>query len=168
MRKTKSEPDVVSGMIAGLFAGIFASFIMEQFQALWAKAGAEITGKEAAKGKSATVKAADAIAQKLAGHNVPEAKQEFAGEAVHYAMGAASGAIYGAVTELAPAAALGEGLGFGAAVFLAADEVSIPLLGLSKAPREIPLTTHLYALVSHLVYGWTTELVRAAVRRAIR
>jgi uncharacterized membrane protein YagU involved in acid resistance len=43
----------------------------------------------------------------------------------------------------------------------------VPAAGLSKPPQEIPLTTHIYALASHLVFGWITEMVRAAVRRAL-
>jgi len=45
--------------------------------------------------------------------------------------------------------------------------VAVPAAGLSKSPREIPLITHVYALASHLVYGWITETVRRAVRRAL-
>jgi hypothetical protein len=48
-----------------------------------------------------------------------------------------------------------------------ADELAVPRAGLSKPPKEIPLTTHVYALASHLVYGWITETVRRAVRRAL-
>ena len=48
-----------------------------------------------------------------------------------------------------------------------ADELAVPAAGLSKPPKEIPLTTHVYALASHLVYGWITETVRRAVRRAL-
>jgi uncharacterized membrane protein YagU involved in acid resistance len=50
---------------------------------------------------------------------------------------------------------------------LLADEVTLPALGYSKSPMEFPLSTHVYALVSHLVYGWTTEIVRRAVRKVL-
>jgi uncharacterized membrane protein YagU involved in acid resistance len=52
-------------------------------------------------------------------------------------------------------------------VWLLADELAVPAAGLSKSPKEFPLTTHIYALASHLVYGWITETVRRAVRRAL-
>jgi hypothetical protein len=43
----------------------------------------------------------------------------------------------------------------------------LPALGLSKPTTEYPLSTHAYALASHLVYGLTTEIVRGAVRGAL-
>ena len=60
-----------------------------------------------------------------------------------------------------------QGLASGIGVWLLADEVAGPSAGLSKPVREVPLTTHLYALASHLVYGWITETVRRAVRAVL-
>jgi hypothetical protein len=51
------------------------------------------------------------------------------------------------------------GLPFGTAVWLAADEGVVPALGLSQESDKYPLSTHAYALASHLVYGLTTELM---------
>jgi putative membrane protein len=50
-------------------------------------------------------------------------------------------------------------------VWLGADEIGVPALGLSGPPTQYPLSVHLYALASHLVYGFTTELVRRTLRR---
>ncbi len=165
----RDKPDLLKGAIAGIAGGLLASLIMEQFQALWSKAATAAQGqsKESSEKKPATVKAANAVTQKLTGHNVPTDKQELAGEAVHYTMGVTSGAIYGLASELIPLSTFGQGAGFGAAVFLLADEVSVPGLGLSQPPNKMPITTHIYGLVSHLVYGWTTEVVRSAVRKAL-
>jgi uncharacterized membrane protein YagU involved in acid resistance len=66
-----------------------------------------------------------------------------------------------------PIVTIGNGVGFGTGVWLLADEVAVPAAGLSKPAQEVPLTTHIYALVSHLVYGWITETVRRAVRRVL-
>jgi len=40
-------------------------------------------------------------------------------------------------------------------------------MSLSKPARDYPLSTHAYAIASHLVYGVTTEMVRREVRRAL-
>ena len=79
-------------------------------------------------------------------------------------MGVTSGLIYGIVSEIALVTTAGLGLPFGAAVWLVADAVVVPALGLSKPVTEFPLSTHAYALSSHLVYGLTTDLVRRTVR----
>jgi uncharacterized membrane protein YagU involved in acid resistance len=62
---------------------------------------------------------------------------------------------------------IGDGAAFGTTLWLLADELAVPAAGLSKSAREIPVTTHLYSLASHMVYGWITETVRQAVRRAL-
>ena len=86
---------------------------------------------------------------------------------MHYAFGASTGAVYGAMAELAPGVTAGSGLMFGAAVWVVADEAIVPALGLSKPPTEYPLSVHAYALSAHLVYGLTAEITRRAVRRFI-
>ena len=166
----EGEMDLFKGLIAGVAGGLLASFLMEQFQAAWSATAEAISPSEKKPGRKAdpaTVKAANAVAQKLSGRKLPAAYKPVAGEAVHYGMGAGSAAIYGALAEVAPIITVGEGLGFGTGVWLLADEVAVPKAGLSKPPKEIPLTTHIYALASHLVYGAITETVRRAVRAAL-
>jgi uncharacterized membrane protein YagU involved in acid resistance len=87
-----------------------------------------------------------------------------AGPVVHYAFGALLGAVYGASVEMNPAANALAGVPFGAILFAAANEMALPVLGLSDKPAAYPLSTHLYGLVSHAVYGVTTETIRRMVR----
>lgn len=168
----QSPPNIWEGMAAGIVGGLVASYVMGEFQNLWAYYAAEKKGKGAAKKASkssrgkepTTVKAASAISEGVFAHKLTKAEKEIAGPAVHYAMGATSGAIYGAVAELVPPVTSGAGMPFGAMVWLAADDITLPAVGLAKWPTEYPLSTHAYALASHLVYGLTTEAVRRAVR----
>ena len=166
-----TAPDLAKGFVSGLLAGLFAAFLMEQFQALWTAVGKKSQeskpGRPGPKPKPTTVKAADAIAVRVVGHKVRKKDQKVAGAAVHYAMGGTSAAIYGMLAEVAPAVRAGEGAAFGAAVWLIADEASLPALGLTKAPTKIPVSTHVYALASHLVYGVVTEAMRRAFRQAL-
>ena len=161
------ELDLMKGLLAGVAGGLLASFLMEQFQTAWSFAAEAIHPSEKQRGRPAdptTVKAANAISEKVTGRKVPAKYKPAAGEAVHYGMGMGSAAVYGVLAEVAPVVTIGDGLAFGTGVWLLADEVAVPAAGLSKAPQEIPLTTHIYALVSHLVYGWITETVRRAFR----
>jgi putative membrane protein len=169
-RMNRYRPNMFKGILAGITAGVLASFLMEQFQAFWTEIAMVLQsgdGKsDSQKGdKPATVKAADVISKKISGRNVPKEHQEAAGEAVHYMMGVASAGIYGCMAEIAPSVTAGGGTAFGASVWLLADELSVPALGLSKSPARMPFSTHVYALISHFVYGWITETVRCAVRR---
>ena len=182
-----TEPDVLKGVVAGTIGGVVASWVMDEFQAVWIKAtepiqysqgngsnesSSSIQGKEQSQAEGeeqqpATVKAAEMISEKIFGHQLAKEKRKIAGVAVHYATGAASGAIYGAAAEVAPNVTVGAGIPFGTAVWLVVDETAVPLLGLSKGPTAYSLSTHIYALASHLVYGLTTDMTRRVLRRTI-
>ena len=117
--------------------------------------------------EDATVKTARAISEGIFGHELKENEKKPAGAAVHYAFGTATGGLYGAMAEVAPQVTTGAGIPFGAAFWVIADEAAVPLLGLAKGPTEYPLSTHAYALASHLVYGLTAEMSRRAVRHVL-
>jgi hypothetical protein len=116
----------------------------------------------------ATERLANAAALKMFDRELTKREKDAAGTAFHYAMGATSGALYGAVAEVAPAATTGAGLPFGVAVWLVADEGIVPAAGLSKSPTEYPLSIHAYSFSSHLVFGLAAEVVRRTVRNALR
>jgi len=186
-RHQRDDHHMVKGAIAGLVGGLVASWTMNQFQAAWSKAtegfekphGAQsmqpsegsTPGQSPDQSKEdqddATVKAAKAISESVFRHRLKESEKKPAGAAVHYAFGTATGGLYGAAAEIAPEVTTGLGLPFGVAFWLVADEGVVPLLGLSKGPTEYPVSTHAYALASHLVYGLTAEVTRRAVRNII-
>lgn len=167
--RERQENNPWKGLAAGLIAGLVASWTMNQFQALLSKLSEEERGQESGSDDEtpATVKAADAISEEVFGHELTKSEKEVAGPAVHYAFGAATGGVYGAMAEFVPDVTTGTGVPFGTAVWLLADEAAVPLLGLSKSPTQYPLSKHAYALASHFVYGLTTEVVRRAVRNAM-
>ena len=175
-RKTisKQNSNLWKGVAAGAIGGIVASWAMDEFQAAWMRVAATRRSENGAKetGKSheqepATVKAAEKVSQKLFGHRLENSEKEWAGNAVHYATGGTSGAVYGLTAELTPRVTTAAGVPFGTAVWLAIDEGAVPLLGLSNGPTKYPISTHVYALASHFVYGLTTEVVRRALRSSI-
>jgi putative membrane protein len=162
------EPNIFKGMLAGAVGGLVASWTMNQFQKVWSTAEEQITGKKqdqkADEAEDPTMKTADRISNALQGRHLTKAEKKKAAPVVHYAFGTIMGAVYGAATEITPAANALAGIPFGAILFAGADEVALPALGLAKGPAEYPLSKHLYGLVSHAVYGVTTEAVRRVVR----
>jgi putative membrane protein len=188
VRKQKENgQDVLKGAVAGLVGGLVASWTMNQFQAAWSKMAegfekqhgaqsmqpseggspGEASGQNEEEQDDATVKAARAISEGVFGHELKESEKKPAGAAVHYAFGSATGGLYGAAAEFVPEVTTGLGLPFGVAFWAVADEGAVPLLGLSKGPTEYPVSTHAYALASHLVYGLTAEVTRRAVRNIL-
>jgi hypothetical protein len=168
--KHRYEPDLTKGLLAGAPAGVVASFLMEQFQSLWTGISKEVNpradGSES-KDESSNVQATQAISKALTNQKIRKRNNAKAGEIMHYAMGGTSGAIYGMTAELLPLATLGEGLAFGTTVWVAADNIVVPALGLAKPPVETSLSTHIYALSSDVVYGLVTETIRRAVRSVL-
>jgi hypothetical protein len=179
------DGNVWKGLVAGLAGGLIASWTMNQFQAAWMRAASKSekphgaqsmqpsqgsTGNQVEDGKEqddATVETAKVISRNVFGHELQENEKKPAGAAVHYAFGTATGGLYGALAEVTPQVTMGAGIPFGAAFWLTADEIAVPLLGLSKGPAEYPVSTHAYALASHLVYGVTAEMSRRALRQVL-
>lgn len=167
MKKTNAD-DLLKGAVAGLIGGMVASFVMSEFQTFLSKLSEEEKKpKKKKEDEPANVKTAEAVSENVFDHKLKKSEKEPAGVAVHYAMGATSGLIYGIASEVAPVSTTGLGLPFGAAVWLVADDIVVPALELAKPATEYPLSTHAYALSSHLVYGLTTDLVRRGVRNLL-
>lgn len=182
-----TNANVWKGAAAGLVGGLVASWTMNRFQDMWLKIsednGRSADARSAAQSKEreearlaksnneeqedTTLRAASAISEGVFGHELTKTEKKIAGPAVHYALGTGVGGLYGAVAEMAPEVTMGTGLPFGAAFWLVVDETAVPALGLSKPPTEYPVSTHVYALASHLVFGLTTELVRRTLRKAL-
>lgn len=167
------ESSILKGLAAGIAGGLAATFVMTQFQTVVSQIGKAYGDKDKKQekqedaGENATVKTAEAISETVFDRELEKGEKQAAGNAVHYIFGTTMGALYGAAAEAAPIASAGYGLPFGTALFIGADEIAVPALGLSKAPAEVPLSTHAYGLASHLVYGLTTDLVRRAVLRVL-
>jgi putative membrane protein len=170
MSMHRHERELTKGLVAGVAGGLLASFLMEQFQSLWTNASKRLNPhqkEKESKEDPATVKAAQAISTGLTHQKIPNKNKPVAGEIMHYMMGGSSGAIYGLAAELTPLVTAGEGLAFGTSVWAAADNAFVPALGLAKPPTKTALSTHIYALSSHLIYGFVTETVRRAIRAVL-
>lgn len=173
---------VMNGALAGAVAGVAGALAMNQFQRLAAGVG---NGREAegatlglprtgrgpqpaqAIGNAsddATARSANALLS-VVGHELtdPHAKK-MAGEFVHLAFGAITGALYGIAAELEPRVTVASGVPFGASVWAVADEGVVPALGLSRSPGDNPPGLLAYGFLSHCVFGFTTELVRKSMR----
>lgn len=171
------------GVVAGAAGGLVASWVMNQFQTGWNKAASNLSDEREpwsaspqgeqerhtgdAGADDATMKAAEKISEAIFNHRLSREEKKRLGPVVHYAFGAGTGALYGALAELSPRATFGAGLPYGTAVFLGGDEIAVPALGLSKPPKEYPASAHLYGLASHLVYGLSLEMARRGIRRML-
>ncbi|MGE3541158.1 MAG: DUF1440 domain-containing protein [Candidatus Tectimicrobiota bacterium] len=178
-----ARQDLWKGSLAGSLGGLVACWAMNQWLALWQRIVARDTpsphgrpvagqgGQLAREGPDArrppTMHAAAALAQKFCLAVPPERTQQRLGQLLHYTFGTLTGALYGTLAEARPQLRTGSGVPFGLTVWLLADEVAVPLLGLSQPPTRQERSVHAYALVSHCVYGLATECTRRLVRRCL-
>ncbi len=116
--------------------------------------------------REATLNLAARAGKKILGRHLSRRERELGAAIVHYANGAALGAIYAAAVELAPAVAWGRGAAFGAFFWYFGDELGLPALGLLRPARDYRASARLNALGEHVVYGLTTDLVRRTLRRS--
>jgi hypothetical protein len=106
--------------------------------------------------------AAQAIARCILNRRLTRRELRIAAPLMHYLFGAAMGALYGAYAERRQLPA--SGAAFGTSVWLAADEIAMPLLGLSQSTARRPLEMHLQSLAAHLVFGTATERARRSLQ----
>jgi putative membrane protein len=171
----ESAQRIGKSMFIGALSGLAAAWVMNQYWAAESKLKQQLQREENTSDQqlqrqhepeNPTVEVAQAVSRNLSGHDLPDRCKQQAGAAVHYIFGASMGAFYGLLSEVAPMSRTGFGLVYAAALWLTADEIMVPALGLSKAPNQYPLSKHLEGLGAHMVYGATTEGLRRALQRA--
>ena len=116
----------------------------------------------------ASRKAASAAAESVIGRPLDEREKDVGGSLFHYGFGAVAGAVYGMLAATSPRVTTGGGAPYGAAVFLTAGELGVPMAGLARRPTEYPASRHLAALATHVVFGVTLEAVRHLLMRRTR
>lgn len=180
MRYQPVRPQMLKGAVAGFVGGLAGTFAMSEFQGMWSRIvdGAEpqsAAGRHDARdwqekneGQNANEIAAQEVATHTIDRRLTRNELKVAAPVVHYTFGSFVSAAYGGLAEHSPEIASGGGTLFGTAVWIAADEVAMPALGLAKRDPEYPLESHLQSLAAHLVFGFTTEMVRRGVRAALR
>ncbi len=152
-------PSLTADLSFGAVAGTLATLALSAMsQALYANEsrGTYLREEWARGGKSANTVAVNKLA-KAAGVSLSKPQSKVAEGALHFGIGAGSGAVYGAVRRHVPGPAIAKGLGFGATLWLTADEGLNPALGLTPGPTAFPWQAHARGLASHLVFGLATE-----------
>lgn len=104
--------------------------------------------------------------EQASGRSLDETQHDAAQTAVHYAIGIGPAAAYALVRDEMPGGPA-RGLLYGLGVFLMQDEGINAVTRLGANPRDYPWQAHARGLVSHLVYGLTTELALTAMERAL-
>ena len=172
--------DVWKGVIAGAAGGLAGCVAMNAFQRMWSKTAEgrapESTAgphdarewQERQEGRNSNEMVAQFAAEHTIGRSLTRDELAVAAPVVHFAFGAAMGALYGYFVETGHRGGVKSGAQFGMSVWAAADEAAMPALGLSESTLHRPGELHTQSFASHVVFGVTTEVVRRTVRAILR
>jgi putative membrane protein len=166
---------MVKAILAGFVGGLAGTWAMNEAQRAWTQAVAGETPESAAgkhdardwqersEGQNSNEIAAQAVATRVIGRRLNREELAVGAALLHFTFGATVGALYGAYAGRQTRVT--SGIGFGLAVWLLADEIAMPLLGLSDSTLRRPLEKRLQSIAAHIVFGMATELTRSAVQR---
>src|SRR5579885_3690310 len=110
----REHKSVMKGLVAGMVAGLFATYVKDKFQTVLnqieeaEKKPPRTPAPRQPRGEDpSTVKAANAISQKVLHRDLRRKEKEIAGPLVDYGFGAIAGMAYGVMAEVAPATTAG-------------------------------------------------------------
>lgn len=118
--------------------------------------------------RSAQIKVMDKFSNKLLGSPIKLENEGIVEQLVNLPLGATVGAIYGYGKKDSSETNMLDGAILGATTWASTHETSLPLMGLEESPDKVPFKTQAHELISHVIFGITTEVVRAYVNDSLR
>jgi putative membrane protein len=107
------------------------------------------------------------LVNRMVDHPLTEKQEEVSVQAIHWGFGALVGGVYGALAEYQPVVTRRLGANFGLTLCGIMHASALPMMGLTESPENQPVREHASELVTHAIYGVTTELVRRIARKVI-
>ncbi len=154
-----------SAAVAGLLGGVAGAWAMDQFTRAWQQLvpdSKHISFSPLPYSRQewdSTSRTAAVAGRYLLGRELSGKEREIGAQVVHFAVGAAGGAVYGMFIGRGSFHPLISGLAFGTALWLFGEEIAMPLLGINNPPQGYSLADHANSLGEHLVYGISTAAV---------
>ncbi len=109
----------------------------------------------------------DVLTDKVTGNALSGPARTAASETIHWGFGALVGAAYGGLAEFYPAATSKEGASFGLTLMALTHDGALPAMGLSAEPEHQTAREHTSEMITHVIFGVTTEIVRGLIRRIL-
>lgn len=146
---------ILSGLIGGL-AGTAVKSTVERFLDV-----------RKVDQKSAQMKIIDELSTQITGSPMKIENEAFAEQLVNVPLGLSVGAAYGYGKKDETEANIVDGVALGATTWASTHETTLPLVGLEQSADDIPIRTQINELFAHVLYGVTTEVVRAYVNERL-
>jgi putative membrane protein len=151
----RRKRSLVKGFLAGAVGGLAGAA---------AKATGEILYPPRTQGQ---IPPPAVLLNRISNQPLTEHEEEVSVRAIHWGFGALVGGVYGALAEYAPAVTGRYGINFGVTLCGITHAAALPLMGLTEKPEDQPTREHASELMTHAVYGVTTEVVRRVTRKLL-
>jgi putative membrane protein len=155
MKSSRRKRSLIKGFVAGAIGGMVGAA---------AKAAGEAIYPPRTQGQIAPPAV---LINRMSSHPLSEEAEEVSVRAIHWGFGALVGGVYGAVAEYQPMVTGRLGANFGLTLCGITHASALPMMGLTESPENQPAREHASELVTHAIYGITTELVRRLARRVL-
>jgi putative membrane protein len=151
----RRKRSLIKGFLAGAIGGLVGAA---------AKAAGEVVYPPRTQGQ---IPPPAVLVNRMADRPLSEKEEEVSVRAIHWSFGALVGGLYGAVAEYQPAVTGRLGANFGLTLCGITHASALPLMGLTESPENQPVREHASELVTHAIYGVTTEVVRRLARKVL-
>jgi putative membrane protein len=151
----RRKRSLVKGFLAGAIGGLVGAA---------AKAAGEAVYPPRTQGQ---IPPPAVLVNRMSTHPLSETAEEASVRAIHWGFGALAGGIYGALAEYQPAVTGRLGANFGITLCGITHASALPMMGLTESPENQPVREHASEVVTHAIYGVTTELVRRLARKIL-
>lgn len=148
-------------ILAGAVAGVAAIWIADKLDRAIYRAGGPASIRKTEAARPGGMDPAHVLAQRAAdaaGVDLGNPQDNPGGRAVHYAIAAGMGALYGLLRGMAPGVSTGRGALYGMAMFVLKDEVGNTVLGTAGNPMAYPARDHARGAAAHTLFGIVTDL----------
>lgn len=163
--------DIAVGMLKGALAGAVGVWVMDRVDWFMFEHEDQDARHQTEQVRPEGMDPAHHTVNKVAnaaGKDLSPSQPNAPGVAMHYGLGVAPGALYGALRDRVPAIGTGRGSLFGLGLYLMQDEGLNTLMGSAAKPNEYPWQAHARGLISHVVYGVATDTTLRLLNRAGR
>lgn len=165
----RSAGETVATVLMGVAAGAVGVWALDRIDwFMWNRETDETRARTVAArpGGEPPAQALVSRVEDAAGRMLADDAHETVSQVVHYSIGIGPAIGYALLRDRLPGGGVVRGVGFGAVLFVAQDEVLNTVTGLGGRPGEYPWTAHARGIVAHTVYGVVTELALTLLEEA--
>lgn len=163
--------DLAVDMLKGAIAGAVGVFVMDRVDWFMFEHEDEDARRQTERVRPGGMDPAHHTVNKIAGalgKDLSPSQPNAWGVGMHYGLGVAPGALYGALRDRVPAIGAGRGSLFGLGLYLAQDQGLNTLMGSAAKPSEYPWQAHARGLVTHVVFGVVADTTLNLLNRVGR